>query len=88
MVMRPHFGVTKFADIAEFDLAAELFGHRLHAVADAEHRHAEIEHDLRRARRTAFGDRIRAARQNDALRRELADERVVDVVRMDLRIHM
>ena len=34
------------------DAAAELLRHGLHAVADAEHGHAELEHRLRRARRS------------------------------------
>ena len=50
------------------DLAAEGARHRLHAVADAEHRHAELEQlrvDVRRAR---LVDRGRAAGEDDPAR--------------------
>ncbi|CAB4396813.1 unnamed protein product [Rhizophagus irregularis] len=39
-----HFGVTEFAHVPVFNLAAELGSHGLHAVADAEHWHAQFEH--------------------------------------------
>ncbi len=35
-----HLRVAEFVHGAGLDAAAELRGHRLHAVADAEHRHA------------------------------------------------
>ncbi len=41
------FGITEFALGGVFDLAAELRRHGLHAVADAQHRHAKVEHDVR-----------------------------------------
>ena len=50
---RAHLGVAELALRARLDLAAQLLRHRLHAVADAEHRHAELEHRLRRAQRRA-----------------------------------
>ena len=44
------FGVAKLAGVAgTFDFSAELLGHGLHAVANAQYRHPQIEHDLRRA---------------------------------------
>ena len=55
------------------DLAAQLLRHGLHAVADAEHRHAELEHRLRRARRLLVGDGLGAAGEDDALGLPLAD---------------
>ena len=51
-----------------FDLAAELLAHGLLAVADAEHRHAAVEDDLRRARAADVERRGRAARKDDRLR--------------------
>ena len=81
---RPHLGVAELAVRRRLDLAAELHRHREHAVADAEHRHAELEHRLRRAQLVLFVGRGVAARQDDPLRRELAHELVADVVRMDL----
>ncbi len=88
MVARAHFGITEFAQMAVVDLAAKLLGHRLHAVANAKHRHAEFEYRLRHARRIRFGDRARAAGEDHALRREIANERRIDVVRMNFRIHV
>ena len=38
-----------------------------------EHRDAQFENDLRRARRIALGDRVRAARQDDAFGAVVAD---------------
>ena len=45
---RAHCGEAEFALVAAFDLAAQLVRHGLHAVADAQHRHAQLEHGLRR----------------------------------------
>ncbi len=83
---RAHLRVAELAHAARLDRAAELRRHRLHAVADAEHRHALRPHGGRRARRVAVGHAVRAAREHDALRREAADEIVADVVRMDLAV--
>ena len=67
------FGVAVFARVGGFGLAAQLLGHRLHAVADAQQRQAAVEHVLRRARRAVFSGRFGAARQDDALGRERGD---------------
>ena len=48
VAVRAHLGVAELAVRARLDLAAELHGHREHAVADAEHRHAELEDRLGR----------------------------------------
>src|SRR5690606_16072006 len=53
--------------------AAQLHRHGLHAVADAQDRQARIEHLLRRPRRTLDRGRLRAAGQDDPLRREGRD---------------
>jgi hypothetical protein len=63
-----HFGIAEFAPARAFDLAAQLRGHRLHAVADAEHGHAEFEHHLRRLEVLDLVDRIRTAGEDDSLR--------------------
>ena len=60
-----HFGVTEFALARGRHAAAELLRHGLHAVADAEHRHAEFEHRLRRARGICGGHRLGAAGEDD-----------------------
>ena len=67
------FRLAVFARRCRLDLAAEQMGHELRAVADAEHRDAELE-DFRAAGHGVFRvDAVRAARQDDALRRHLAD---------------
>ena len=69
---RTNFRKTKFAGFTEgfggFDFSARLLSHRLHAVANAEHGHAELKHNLRRARRITLGHRIGSAREDDAFR--------------------
>jgi hypothetical protein len=47
------------------DLAAERVGHQLHAVADAEHRHARLVDARHAVRRACVGDALRPARQHD-----------------------
>ena len=43
-------GVAEFTGVRTLYLAAELFGHGLHAVADAQHRDAQLKHAGRRPR--------------------------------------
>ena len=69
---RAHLRIAELAHLAGLDGAAQLRGHRLHAVADAEHRHAGVHTASRRARRVALGDAVRSAGKDDALRREAA----------------
>ena len=45
-----NIGAAEFAVMAAFDLAAQLGAHGHLAIADAQHRHAHLEHRLRRAR--------------------------------------
>ena len=40
---------AEFTHLAVLDLAAQLFGHGLHAVADAQHGHAQLKHGVRSA---------------------------------------
>ncbi len=54
MAARAHLGVAELVHVAGLHLAAELRGHGLHAVADAEHGHAELP-DRSAARAGAFG---------------------------------
>jgi hypothetical protein len=49
--------LTELAQQAVLDFAAQLGRHCLHAIADAEYRHAELEYRLWRARRFAFDHR-------------------------------
>ena len=80
------FGVAELTVIAGQHLAAELLRHGLHAVADAEHGHAELEHRLRCARRFLVGDRFGTTREDDALRLPLADVVVADVPGQDFAV--
>ncbi len=47
-VRRPDLRGAEFPMTGRFDLTAELRGHGLHAVANAEHRHAQRKHLTRR----------------------------------------
>src|SRR6185437_6426028 len=86
MPTRAHLGVTEFAHAPRFDLAAKLRGHRLHAVADAEHRNAEVPDGGWRARCLALRDARRSARKQDAACAERTHEVVADVPRVNLAI--
>ena len=66
-------GVTEFVFFTGDDGAAQLLGHGLHAVADAQHRHALFEHRLRGAGRFGGGDGFRAAGEDDAFGVEVGD---------------
>ena len=83
---RPNLGIAELAMRARFDLAALLHGHREHAVADAEHRNAELEHRGRRPQLMCFVGRRVTTRQDHAFRCEVAHEGIVDVVRMEFAI--
>ena len=77
-------GAAELAVVAALDLAAELRRHRHLAVADAEHGHAGLEDDLRRARRALFVHRGRPARQDHRLRPHLAERLLGLLERHDL----
>ena len=53
------------------DAAAELFGHRLHAVADAEHRHSAVERPIGRRGCAVVVNAGRSAAEDDSARIEL-----------------
>ncbi len=61
-------GAAEFRRMPALDLAAELFGERLLAVADGENRHGRLEDFFRRARAARFRRRGRPARQDHRLR--------------------
>ena len=66
-------GAAEFLGIGERHPAAKLGAHRLHAVADRQHRNAERKDDLGRARRRGLRDGGGAAREDDASGRKRAD---------------
>ena len=49
-----HESMAEFAMAGASHLPAQHIGHQLHAVADAEHRHAELEHARVAFRRASF----------------------------------
>src|SRR5579862_4025660 len=79
-------GAAEFAMIGARDPPAELRAHRLLAIADAEHRHAEREDLVGRARRSMLHHRSRAAREDHGLGREGCELRIAHAERMDLSI--
>ena len=84
VAVRADFGVAEFTVVGEADDTAQLLRHGLHAVADAQHRHAQLEHGMRHAHGAFFVGRGVAAGQDDALQalsQLLAHEGVVDVAR-------
>ena len=87
MTARTHFGIAEFAHFAILDFAAQLRCHRLHAVADTQHGHTQIEDGLWRARRIALSHRTGATGQNNAGGTGGADEFIADIIRMDFGEH-
>ena len=83
------FGVAEFPGVAAFHLSAQLHGHGLHAITDAQHGHAQLEDGVRGAV-IHFIDAGMAAGEDDAL--ELAvggvlpDPVAADVAGMDFAV--
>jgi hypothetical protein len=82
----PHFGVAELALVGGLGGAAQLHGHGLHAVADAQHRQAAVEHRCG-ARGAPARGRFRAAGQDDALGAEGRDLGRVVVPGPDFAVH-
>ena len=61
-------GAAELADVGLLDAAAELVDEQLHAVADAQHRHAELEQPPLERRRTVGVHRGGTAREDDPAR--------------------
>ncbi|MNN44943.1 hypothetical protein D3C81_1592530 [compost metagenome] len=80
-------GIAEFAQIGTLHAAAQLLSHGLHAVADAEQRHLEIEHRTGRARAVFLVHRLRTAGEDDAARGKGADGVVAHVERVDFAVH-
>ena len=81
-------GPAVLAAHAAADRAAELLGDELGAVADAEHRHAEVVDAGVERRRALDVHALRAARQDDRRRRTLLHLGGGDAVRNDLGVHL
>ena len=81
-----HQRMAELAMRGAAERAAEHVGHQLHAVADAERRHAEVEHGAIAVRRALFVDAARAAGQDDADRLLGLDRVERGVERQDLAV--
>ena len=79
-------GAAEFAVVPALDGAAELGGHGHLAVADAEHGHAGIEDQLRRARRAFLVDGFGPAGEDHRLRLHLPERGFRLLERHDLGI--
>ena len=79
-------GAAELAVVGALGLAAELDAHGHLPVADAEHRDAGLEHDLRRARAAGLMGRRRPARQDHRLRLDALERRLGLLERHDLGI--
>src|SRR3990167_10821946 len=64
VAMGTNLGRTKLTRMASLYLATKLLRHRLHAVADTQHRDTQFKHRLGRLVRRLFVDAGMAARQN------------------------
>src|SRR5512133_1881492 len=70
--MRTYIGRAKLALVPAGDSAAQLVSHGLHAVANAQDRHAQFKHRRRRFVGRVFIDARMATGQDDALELAIA----------------
>ncbi len=82
-----HLRIAVLAMCGRHDAAPELRGHGLHAVTDAKHRNAQIEHQRIGAGRLLLMDGLVTAGQDDAARCELPDRRRTHVMRVQLAVN-
>ena len=87
VAMGPDLGVAELAAVAPGDGAAELHGHGLHAVADAEDGDAELEDGGRCAELVVFVGGGVAPREDDAAGVEFGELLVGDIGGIDLAIY-
>src|SRR5207249_1546396 len=88
VAMGTNFRIAKFPHEPVFNCPAKLRRHGLHAVANAQHRHARAPDGARSTRRVPDGNARWTPGQNDARRRELADEFIRHVERLDLAVNV
>ena len=77
---------AELARVGRLDHAAEAGRHRLHPVADPEHRDPGGEHRLGDREAAAVRHRLRSAREHDAPRPEGGERVFADVARSDLAV--
>ncbi len=71
----------------EDHLAPQLLRHGLHAVADAQHRHAQRKHRVGCSRWLRINDGFGTAGEDDATRRECAHGLIGDIPGVDFTVH-
>jgi hypothetical protein len=82
-----HFRVAELAHLPALHGAAQLRGHGLHAVADAQHGNPQLEDGPGGARGLLLGDGRVAPGEHHAAGIERAHEIVAHVVRVQLAVH-
>ena len=82
-----HLRITEFTLVARANFAAQVVRHKLHAVADAQNRNAQIE-DAGIGLIIGFVNGIRAAGEDDAFRIEGFDFFQRHVERMQFTVNM
>ena len=85
---RPNLRISELAVSRRLDLPAELRRHRLHPIADAEHRHPQLEHRVRGAVAGRLVHRLGASGEDDPPWRQGAEPFGTDVERVDLGVHV
>ncbi|MNE22173.1 hypothetical protein D3C80_1153660 [compost metagenome] len=80
-------GIAELTQLGTFNLAAQLLGHGLHAVADTEYRYAQVPDGLWRARAVGFVHGLGTAGEDDAARGEFANRFIVHVERVQFAVH-
>ena len=87
-MQRLQVGVAIFPLAGRHDQTAKMAGQKLHAVADAQHRHPEFKQGLGHTRRAGFIHRFGAARQNNSLGVIRPDGIELHVKRVQLAVDM
>ena len=88
VAMGTQLGVAELAVVAPLDHPAELGRHRLHAVADAQHRDTEPPQRVGRTQLLVFVSAGMAARQDHPFGGEVAQELFAHIAGMDFAVHM
>jgi hypothetical protein len=65
LLLHPHVGAAELGAVRPLDAPAELLGHELHAVADAQDRHAQVVEGRVHVRRALRVDRGGPAREHE-----------------------
>src|SRR5690606_5461617 len=83
-----YLSIAEFTLVRPLYLAAQLLRHGLHAVTNAQHGNATLEHRGRHRQRAITVGRCMTARQDDATEVLLFfDKAVINITRMNFAIH-